>query len=139
MKRKRKNQKGFTLIELIMVIVILGFLSVTAFSLFVNYGPQSADASLDGTLASIRTGFVSWYIDPTKGNVTNWPSATDVDTSAAAQDPCSTCFDGVLEPDLSSPKWKQTGAATFVFKHPTRDKTCTVAGGGATATTITCI
>ena len=137
MKRKRKNQKGFTLIELIMVIVILGFLSVTAFSLFVNYGPQAADASLNGTLASIRTGFLSYYIDPTKGNTQNWPTPAQVCTQANAV--CTACFNGVLNPALSSTKWTKTAATTFTFAHPTATKTCTVAGGGATATTITCV
>jgi len=137
MNRKRKNQKGFTLIELIMVIVILAFLSITAFALFVNYGPQAADAALDGTMASVRTGFVSYFIDPTKGNLQNWPTAAQACTQAAGL--CTTCFDGVLNPPLNNSRFNKTSASTWVFDHPTTDKTCTIAGGGATATTITCV
>ena len=138
-RKKRRNQKGFTLIEMIMVIVILGFLSVTAFALFVNYGPQAADAALEGTLASIRTGFLSWFIDPTKGNTISFPTVAQVD-GAAANTVCTACFPGVLNPALSSSKWTKTGVGTYTFAHPSGAKTCTVvAPGGTTAPTITCV
>ena len=137
MLRKKRKQRGFTLIELIMVIVILGFLAVTAIAFYVNYAPQAADAALEGTLASIRTGFQSYFIDPLKGNLAVWPNASQV--CSQGNGVCTACFDGVLNPGLNSPKWSKTGAGAYTFAHPTAAKVCTVAGGGATATTITCV
>ncbi|BCE02128.1 pilus assembly FimT family protein [Marinicellulosiphila megalodicopiae] len=50
------TQKGFTLIELIMVIVILGILSAFAIPKFADLGDSAKDAILDGARASVSSG-----------------------------------------------------------------------------------
>ena len=49
-----KKQAGFTLIELIMVIVILGVLSAFAFPRFADFSKQAREASLDGLAGALR-------------------------------------------------------------------------------------
>jgi MSHA pilin protein MshA len=46
-----KSQKGFTLVELVVVIVLLGILGVTALGKFENLSGQAADAT-EGGIAS---------------------------------------------------------------------------------------
>ena len=50
----KTQQKGFTLIELIIVIVVLGILAVTAAPQFFNFAKDARVATLDGIKGSIK-------------------------------------------------------------------------------------
>ena len=52
--RKINKQAGFTLIELIMVIVILGVLSAFALPRFANLGDEARKASMSGLSGSVK-------------------------------------------------------------------------------------
>ncbi|MBU2863601.1 type II secretion system GspH family protein [Reinekea forsetii] len=50
-----KKQQGFTLIELIMVIVILGILSAFALPRFADLGSQATISALEGGAGAVRS------------------------------------------------------------------------------------
>ncbi|BDY06740.1 type II secretion system protein [Ferrimonas sp. YFM] len=49
-----KRQSGFTLIELVVVIIVLGILAVTAAPKFINLQNDARKATLDGMKASVQ-------------------------------------------------------------------------------------
>jgi MSHA pilin protein MshA len=56
MKTINKTQQGFTLVELIIVIVILGILAVTAAPRFLNISGDATRSVVTATEAAMRTG-----------------------------------------------------------------------------------
>lgn len=49
------SQKGFTLIELIIVIVVLGILAVTAAPQFINFSSDARESTIKGLEASMKS------------------------------------------------------------------------------------
>jgi len=69
------NAKGFTLIELITVIVILGIVSVTALPRFMNLTQDAHDSVAHATFAAFESGVDlyhnCWLANAEKGHVKN--------------------------------------------------------------------
>ena len=92
---KKSAQAGFTLIELIVVIVILGILAATALPKFMGMGGDARVAALNAAFGSIKTTnslvHGKWLINPTATqtledvtvNVNNASGYPDADVNLA--------------------------------------------------------
>ncbi len=102
------KKHGFTLIELIMVIVILGILAVVAIPRFFNLADQARTAAEQGVVGAVRGGIHTFFAQ----NRT-WPT-----TLEAATDVATTVFEGVLEQGVpTADGW--SGPAANVYTGPT--------------------
>jgi MSHA pilin protein MshA len=56
-----RNQKGFTIIELVVVIVILGILAAVAFPKFQDLSGDAQQAVVNATASAVKSGAVILY------------------------------------------------------------------------------
>jgi len=73
MLQKVRNQKGFTLIELMIVIAIIGILAAIAIPNFISYRNKAYCSAAESDAHSIASGLADYYAIPS--HVTILPSA----------------------------------------------------------------
>ncbi|MFY9316575.1 MAG: prepilin-type N-terminal cleavage/methylation domain-containing protein [Burkholderiales bacterium] len=84
-----KQQKGFTIIELVVVIVILGILAAVAFPKFQDLSGDARQAVVNGTAAAVRSAAVLLYAknQGSKNSAANIILATDYDSAVSVTNP----------------------------------------------------
>ena len=85
MNRFRKNQKGFTMIELMVVVVIVGILAAIAIPIYGKYVKQARTTEATGRMGEIITSSKAWAQEKTL-----WPSDADFQSGQGILDPTGT-------------------------------------------------
>lgn len=123
-----KNQQGFTLIELVLVITILGILAVAALPNFINVATQARQSSRDGVVGSVRAGVALSRANDlvVNGPPGVYPATLDAVANATACAAATPCFGNVVTGGVAAAGWTKNtntqytyndGAANFVYTY----------------------
>ena len=123
-----KFQKGFTIIELIVVIAIIAILAAIVLVNVVGYINKSKDAAIQANLDAAKTSAAAYFADEGSGSYTNIDTAT---TPAAKSFQAATAAAGAT-PSITSSAF----CASKVLS--TGHYACLDASGLLTDTTKTC-
>ena len=109
-------RKGFTLIEVVMIIVILGILAAVAIPRFYNLQTEAQISAEAGVIGGVRAGVATYYANQC---VNIGTCAYPVTLDAAADGACTvanSCFDSVLSQGGITDDWSK---AALIYTGPT--------------------
>ena len=82
-----RNQKGFTLIELVIIIVILGILAAVAIPKYQDITSEAQEAAARSALGSLRSGITIFYANQAvQTGTATWPLLAELDSVGAVME-----------------------------------------------------
>ena len=126
--KKMKSQKGFTMIELILVIAVLGILSAVALPSFYDFTASARASARDGVIGGVRSGVNMYRSNQLATGASPIVPATLDSAADGACNAANACFGGVMQDPINDGKWtRASSGASYTWDGDgdgTADMTC---------------
>ncbi len=103
------NNKGFTLIELVMIIVILGILAAVAIPKYYDLTSDANTAAEKGVVGGVRAGIHTYYAENK-----SWPTSLDSAANSTSASKTNAFFDTVLAQGGVMSDWTKNASGNYV-------------------------
>jgi MSHA pilin protein MshA len=85
--RAIRSKKGFTLVELVIIIVVLGIIAAVAVPKYLDITTEAKEASCKASLGALRSGISIWYArEAARGNTPTYPPIDSLRTVNVVMD-----------------------------------------------------
>ncbi len=112
--KRNRRQSGFTLIELVLVILLLGIMSLTAFSIFYDISDEAYESTEMTIVSSVRSGIdLSSMENMINLGTFSFPTTLDSATNGTAS-PSNPFFTEVLNSGITE-NWNKSGPNLYLF------------------------
>ena len=114
------NQKGFTLIELMIVIAIIGILAAIAIPQFAAYRQRAGDAATQADIRNAATAMEAYFVDNGDYNVANTAAlqAGDWGFTGESANVTITITGGVANYTITGTNTRGTAGRTYTLAGP---------------------
>jgi type II secretion system protein G len=116
------RERGFTLLELLVVVAIIGVLAAIAIPAYYNYVDKAKRTVAISTLDTIRKEFEFYHIDNQAYPVEPINFSTGEDGAVPTHIVFSSTFLGQINQDLTNVTYNTTGTNSYIVKAKARDK-----------------
>jgi prepilin-type N-terminal cleavage/methylation domain-containing protein len=107
------SRRGFTLIELIAVIVVLAILAGVALPKYFDYASSARESATKGTLGGVRAGIANFYANSSISGIPAYPTLVQLTTlGTVMQEPIP------ANPYKNTPQAHLVRAATWDVNNP---------------------
>lgn len=111
MKHSR-GQEGFTLIELVIIILVLGILAATAIPKFVDMRSAAQTSAEKGVVGGVRGGIAITYASNALYGTAGFPATLDGATPGVSSSG-NALFTSVISPGVDDGSWTKVDATHY--------------------------
>lgn len=114
LSRRRRGEGGFTLIELVVIIIILGVLSAVAVPIFIDLQDEANESAERGVVGNVRSAIGLYYANAAANGNPDYPGSLDAAGASTTASDSNAFFLNVLGQGGVTEEWSKNASSQYV-------------------------